>query len=186
MTMAALNRMLVRLSRKPWNVKIHEAYRNGSGVVIYLARYLRGGPLARSRLVSEQAGQVVFRYRLGTDRGGDGKRQGTMSLPVDTFLGRWLEHVPPYRFQTVRGYGLYSGNQHARLAEAHLALKSRVQILEDPADAPWQQICESAGLGKACRCPKCGKQLVAHHEFKPGRSPPQIRFESLGMPARCT
>ena len=70
--------MLSRLTAKPWNVKIYDAYRHGRGVATYLARYLRGGPIKASRLIEEQEGEVVFRYRLGTDAGGDGKRQGVM------------------------------------------------------------------------------------------------------------
>jgi hypothetical protein len=183
LTSASLDRLLVRLSRKPWNVKIHEAYQHGAGVVIYLARYLKGGPIAASRLVADRDGQVTFRYRLGTHQGGDGKCQGTMSLPADTFLSRWLEHVPPHRFQTVRGYGLYSGNQHSRLADARKALGGESCLEEDTDDPSWQQLCELAGMDKACRCPQCGRMLVAHHEFKPGRSPPQAAAWLTGKTA---
>lgn len=34
-----------RLGRVPWNVKIFDRYEHGRGVVRYLARYLRGGPI---------------------------------------------------------------------------------------------------------------------------------------------
>ncbi len=96
---------------------------------------------------------------------------------LDKFLGRWLEHVPPHRFQTVRGYGHYCGNQHSRLAEAHLVLGADSQVLEKRTNSSWQQLCESAGMGKACRCPTCGRKLISHHEFKSGRSPPLMAFD---------
>src|SRR5437879_11550072 len=35
-----------------WNVRIMERYRHGAGVVKYLARYLRGGPLKNGHLVA--------------------------------------------------------------------------------------------------------------------------------------
>ena len=35
-----------------WNVRIMERYRHGAGVVTYLARYLRGGPIKNARLVA--------------------------------------------------------------------------------------------------------------------------------------
>src|SRR5215472_10053203 len=39
-------------TKTKWNVRIMERYRHGAGVVTYLARYLRGGPLTNGRLVA--------------------------------------------------------------------------------------------------------------------------------------
>lgn len=159
-----------------WNVKIHDAYRDGQSVTTYLARYIKGGPMGNSRLISEQDGDVKFRYRLSALEGGDGKRQGVMQLPVRTFLARWFEHVPPRRFQCVRGYGLYCGNQHSQLAVAREAL-GEPALPSDAAGPPsWQQVCEAAGMDSACRCPKCGAILISHHSFQPGRGPPAAAF----------
>jgi hypothetical protein len=165
---------LAKLSSKPWNVKIFDAYRDGSGVATYLARYIKGGPIGKSRLLGIRDGKVVFRYRIGTQDGGDGKRQGVMGVPIDQFLGRWLLHVPPRRFQTVRGYGLYSGNQHSRIDEARCALGVAPPESEEPLS--WQEWCESAGMLDACTCPVCGKRLISHHEFAAGRGPPSEAF----------
>ncbi|MCA9135529.1 MAG: transposase [Planctomycetales bacterium] len=171
-----LAKLMAKLGGKPWNVKIFDAYRHGNGVATYLARYIKGGPIGQSRLLSVREGKVIFRYRIGTQSGGDGKRQGVTELPIDTFLGRWLQHVPPRRFQTVRGYGLYSGNQHSRLAEARAVL-GVVSDGNDPSDPessqPW---CESSELDASRCCPLCGKQLVSHHEFAWGRDPPVSAF----------
>ena len=46
-----------------WNVRIMERYRHGAGVVTYLARYLRGGPLKNARLVAWDGADVTFTYR---------------------------------------------------------------------------------------------------------------------------
>ncbi|QDS93556.1 Putative transposase [Roseimaritima multifibrata] len=177
MTGDAFERLLRELTAVPWNVKVFDAYRNGVSVATYLARYIKGGPIGNSRLLSLKNGRVVFRYRLPHRRGGDGKRQAKMDLPVDTFIGRWLQHVPPRRFQTVRGYGLYCGNQHSRWECAAETLGVRVDVnagddlsVEEIRD--WQDWCEAAGMSDVCRCPKCNKRLVSHHEFASGRGPP--------------
>src|ERR671931_177147 len=47
-----------------WNVRIMERYRHGAGVVTYLARYLRGGPLKKARLVAWVGDRVTFTYRV--------------------------------------------------------------------------------------------------------------------------
>ena len=46
-----------------WNVRIMERYRHGAGVVTYLARYLRGGPIKNARLVAWDGERVTFSYR---------------------------------------------------------------------------------------------------------------------------
>jgi hypothetical protein len=47
-----MDSMLNKLGRAKWNVHIRERYAYGQGVLIYWARYLRGGPLANGRLLS--------------------------------------------------------------------------------------------------------------------------------------
>ncbi len=173
MTPASLETLLIRLTRTPWNVKILERYDSGAGVATYLAAYLKGGPLGNSRLLKIENGRIYFRYRLGSHEGGDGKRRGVANLPVDVFIGRLLEHVPPRRYQAVRGYGLYCGNQHSRLAAARVALGVPEAAAEgDGEPLNWQQWCEQAGLVESCRCPKCGATLISHGYFEPGRDPP--------------
>ncbi|WP_422662600.1 MULTISPECIES: IS91 family transposase [Rhodopirellula] len=178
-TINQLYALLYRLSGA-WNVKVFDAYEGGASVVTYLARYLRGGPIGNSRLLQERDGRVVFRYRLSELEGGDGKRQGVTSLPTDTFLMRWLEHVPPRRYQCVRGFGLYSGNQHSDLVQAHQVLGSGYDGSVQEAKT-WQELCDAAGMDEACRCPACGSLLVSHHSFQPGRSPPSSAFVTRNL-----
>jgi len=60
--------VLNRVGRMTWNVKILDCYAHGQGVVTYLARYLKGGPLSNGRLVDCRNGMVRFRYRDNGDR----------------------------------------------------------------------------------------------------------------------
>jgi putative transposase len=46
-----------------WNVHIRERYAHGVGVVTYLARYLRGGPIKNARLVAWDGARVTFTWR---------------------------------------------------------------------------------------------------------------------------
>ena len=173
MTLQGFEALLRKLTKIDWNVKILNRYDSGAGVATYLARYLKGGPIGNSRLLSLEDGRVTFRYRIGTHEGGDGKEQGVTSLDVNTFIRRLLEHVPPRRFQAVRGYGLYSGNQHSRIEQAREALgMPAAQPDQAPEMKSWQEICEESGYGETCRCPQCGARLISHSEFKAGRGPP--------------
>jgi hypothetical protein len=176
MDRAGFDRFLSGLNRTPWNVKIHDLYDHGQGVTTYLARYIKGGPMSNSRLLDVVGRNVRFRYRLSKFEGGDGQRTGELEMPVSGFIGLWLAHVPPHRFQVVRGYGLYSGNQHSQLSAARTALGTvHDSRSEEPAKS-WQERCEQAGLTEVCRCPKCGSRLITHHPFKSGHDPPLQAF----------
>lgn len=171
-TEARLRGLLNKIGRMVWNVKILERYDHGSGVATYLANYLKGGPIGNSRLLSQRAGRVYFRYRVSSQVRSEQNQQSVMNLAVDDFLTRLLEHVPPRRFQTVRGYGLYCGNQHSRLGEAHQALgsdppKSEVSVLS------VEEFLAAAGQADAGRCPTCGATMVSHSPFERGRPPPR-------------
>jgi Putative transposase len=79
-----------------WHVKILERYEHGRGVVTYLARYLKGGPINHGRLVDCRNGVVRFRYRDNRDKDpeeGRGRRK-ILPLSADQFLSRLLEHAP--------------------------------------------------------------------------------------------
>jgi len=171
-TEARLRGLLNKIGRMVWNVKILERYDHGSGVATYLAHYLKGGPIGNSRLLSERKGRVYFRYRVSAGEGTDRNLQSVMNLSVDDFLARLLEHVPPRRFQTVRGYGLYSGNQHSRLGAAHEALGSEPPA-SDVSVLSVEEFLEAAGQADAGNCPACGKLLVSHSHFERGRPPPR-------------
>lgn len=176
-TTAQLRGLLNRLGRTIWNVKLLDRYEHGRGVATYLAHYLKGGPIGNQRLVAERDEHVLLRCRKRATAGRPGQGQRIVRLPSTEFLRRYLEHVPERGFQTVRGYGLYCGNQHSRLPEAHEALGSQPP---DPESEPlsWQEYCAAAGDTGAGKCPKCGATLISHSHFQYGREPPLAKLDS--------
>ncbi len=94
--------LLNKLGRKKWNVCVRERYSHGRGVVTYLARYLKGGPISNQRVLCADEAGVRFRYR--DHRDGKAKE---MTLGVEEFIQRVLWHVPEKGMQVVRHYGLY-------------------------------------------------------------------------------
>ena len=166
---------LNRLGRLPWNVKLLERYDHGHGVATYLANYLKGGPIGNHRILSASEDEVVFRYRQPTHEHGQAAQQGTVRLHPVEFIARILEHVPPRRLQTVRGYGLYSGNQHSRLPEAHRALGCELSAAEPPLS--WEAFLKSLGHEPVCKCPICGAELITIHSTACVRGPPVVFSE---------
>jgi len=56
-----VDNLLNKLGRAKWHVHIRERYPHGQGVLLYVARYVRGGPLSNQRLLACDGQHVVFR-----------------------------------------------------------------------------------------------------------------------------
>jgi hypothetical protein len=157
-----------------WHVHIMERYAHGAGVVTYLARYLRGGPIKNARLVTWDGERVTFTYRASAEGAlaSMAPRQ-RMTLPIGDFLQRWLLHVPAPQSRVVRFYGLYH-HTHAE-ALGHC----RAQVGQPPVGIPvaldWQTACAQRGDRHPERCPTCGQRLVCTGVIPRGGAPPPIR-----------
>jgi hypothetical protein len=151
--------VLVRAARKKWNICIAERYRHGRGVVKYLARYVRGGPIKDHRLLSFDGQRVTVRYGNQRDLDGHEKpRQAELTLTVDEFLRRWSAHVPLPGVHTVRAWGVYASTQRRKLEECRDQLPAEDTLTDKPQrtaaeppqdrDHPWEQ------------CPVCRQTMI--------------------------
>jgi Putative transposase/Transposase zinc-binding domain len=168
-----LNR-LGHAQKTPWNVHIRERYRHGAGVVTYLARYLRGGPIKNARLVAYDGDCVTFTYRTRQEEADAGPAAPQrMTLSVADFLQRWLLHVPVPQTRVVRSYGLY----HPTQAKALLVCRTALGQLpvEAPVPLTWQTVCAPRGEAHPERCPTCGQLLVCTGVIPRGGAPPLVR-----------
>ena len=168
---AQVKSLLNKLGRKVWNVKIQDRYEHGRGVLTYLARYLRGGPISNKRILSCRDGRVTFRVRDYRDLDDGGRpRTKPITLPIDEFIKRLLEHVPLPGMQTVRGYGLYANNKAEELALC------RELLGQPPAEPPEALTAEQALLRLPKReletCPKCGRPATLISLLPNTRDPP--------------
>lgn len=91
------------LYRKDFNVQVGDVYEHGHGVALYLARYVKGGPLPKDRPLILDGSTVRFTYTDHRDH-----RTKWMSLPVQQFIDRILWHAPPKGQHLTRHAGLYS------------------------------------------------------------------------------
>ena len=155
--------LLNKLGRKKWNVLVCPRYAHGEGVVRYLARYIRGGPLKPTQIVSSDTQTVVFRYRQHSSDN-DADTQRIMQLAVGAFLDRYLEHTPEPRQHQVRRYGLLASGRAFALAQARELLTplsvEPTSIVTAQTPMTWQtylkRLCPDTTLGI---CPQCGKPL---------------------------
>src|SRR5262249_4554563 len=156
-----------------WHVRIMERYAHGAGVVTYLARYLRGGPLKNARLVAYDGDRVTFTYRARQEEADAGAASPPrMTLPVAAVPQGGLLHVPVPQTRTVRCYGLYHATQTAALALGRTALGQPPVVV--PVGLDWQTVCAQRGDAHPERCPTCGQRLVCTGGIPPGGAPPPL------------
>jgi hypothetical protein len=171
-----LRNLLHRLghpTKTKWNVRIMERYRHGAGVVTYLARYLRGGPIKNARLVAYDGDRVTLTYSARQEEAEVGSASlQRLTLPVADFLQRWLLHVPVPQTRVVRAYGLYHPTHAAALAVCRTALGQAP--MEVPVCLDWQTLCAQRGEAHPERCPTCGQRLVCTGVIPRGGAPPRL------------
>lgn len=109
MNAAAFWRLYREAYQKTWSVRIEERYDHGKGLMLYLARYLKGGPLNPAQIKYCDADQAVLYYKDHRDQ-----RIKPLRLRTQELLRRLLLHVPVTGAHTVRHYGLYASSAKAK------------------------------------------------------------------------
>jgi hypothetical protein len=92
-----------------WTVHV-KAIGRGEHAALYLSRYVHRVALTNHRIERFNTGRVTFRYSHA--RTGETRR---LTLPVNVFIARFLQHVLPKGFTKVRSYGLLSPTRRAEL-----------------------------------------------------------------------
>lgn len=130
-------------------------------VLKYLTRYLTGGPIADSRIVSADDQQVTFLAREGTTPGG-AARQVPMTLSRVEFTRRWCLHILPKGYTKTRRYGGWSNlrrdvylEQCCQLLDASDASLSAGATEFAPFQFEEDSVSDAGEL-----CSKCGHQMI--------------------------
>lgn len=129
--------------KKHWCVKIEDKYAHGKGVMVYLSRYMRGGPVHPKQLVQIDDDQIGMRYKDHRD-----KRIKLLNLKPDEFIRRLLLHVPEQGQHMVRHYGLYGGAAKAKRNACREQIGGLMEKLKPKDDIPEHQ--ETALLCRSC------------------------------------
>ena len=135
---------------------------SGASALKYLAPYIFRIALSNNRIEQVANDAITFRYTEG--KTGAQKRA---TLPVDTFIRRFLAHVLPKGFVKVRCYGLLHPSKRPLLAEVRsiLALGQAARPQLRAAAAPEPLV----AVPDVCRCPSCGQPMQLIQTLPPKR-----------------
>jgi len=148
------------LRRVEWVVFSKPPCAGAEVVLKYLARYTYRVACSNSRLVGASDEEVTFSWKDYRHSG----RERLMTLSLDEFARRFLQHVLPKGFVRIRHYGLLANrSREEKLEQARRLLNVEVQA---------RPIASSAGGdGEPRRCGVCGQgvmEVVAGLPRQPG------------------
>ena len=118
----------------------------------YLARYTHRVAISNERILNVTDQQVSFRYRDYADA----SKIKAMTLDIEEFARRFLQHVLPAGFRKIRYCGIFANRtQSVALAACRKALK-----VKQPAPTlklDWKEkLYQLTGVDPT-RCPRCEK-----------------------------
>ena len=155
---------------KPWVVDCR-AVGSGAAALKYLAPYIFRVALSNNRLERVVNDQVTFRYRVG-----ESKQTKRCTLPVEAFIGRFLQHVLPKGFVKVRYFGLFSPSNRAVLAEVRALGGMAVSEQTGASTEVRGTVVADAQQEQGVRCLVCGAGMEVTLVLVPAsRSPPGSR-----------
>jgi hypothetical protein len=128
-------------------------------VARYVAKYVVSPPIAVRRIDRYDGEQVTYHYRSHrTDR------MEYETVPVDTFIGRMVQHTMPKGFKRIRYYGVQATKTFAKvkeviqaaLAKVEEVVKGAVQIV---ARLTYRQRYEQSTGRDPLSCPHCRSEM---------------------------
>ena len=128
---------------RPWRTKMMHVG-SGENVLLYLSRYVFRVAISNKRILAYDGARVTFKAK-----------QETVTLGVEEFIRRFLQHVLPKGFVKVRYYGLWASACRPKLEKARRILKDHhAAIGKKPPRTPSTETVPRP----TPRCPKCGCQ----------------------------
>ncbi len=170
-----------RVWRRRWTVHVQQIG-TGAQAALYLSRYVYRVALTNPRLQRFAQGRVTFRYTHARTH-----ESRAVTLPVDRFLTRFLQHTLPRGLTKIRWYGLLSPGRRGALERARALLTrqaparppiTRPATLEPSTSASSASTTTVSPLRstRPLHCPVCrrGRCVLVRRDWRdgPARAPP--------------
>ena len=175
-------RFLKPLRKSEWVVYAKQPFGGPEAVLAYLARYTHRIAISNRRLIKADETGVTFKWKDYRVEGPD--RYKTMTLSIDAFIRRFLNHVLPRRFHRIRHYGLLAnGNRAANVARARVLLGVPATVSDDDSGTDNT---EDKDHGEVAHtpCPSCGGRMIIIETFERGCTPKHRPSPSAHAPPR--
>ncbi len=159
--------LLNKLGRERWHVQIENPYPYASGVLRYVGRYIRRGPLSERRILAYDGQRLTIGYTHP-----ERQSQPTFTIDARAFILRLLSHVPEKGTHCARVYGLYHNACREKLNQARLLLGQRAYDPEVDVPDTHELMHRMFPDFTGDICPKCHTRLITVQIIRSNRSPP--------------
>jgi hypothetical protein len=149
------------------NVQKGQVPSASQSVARYVAKYVVSPPIAVRRIDHYDGKRVTYHYRSHrTDR------MEHETVPVDTFIGRMVQHTLPKGFKRIRYYGVQATKTFARvkvliqaaLAKVEGVIKGAIKII---ARLTYRQRYTQSTGRDPFRCPHCREEMEVWRIWHP-------------------
>jgi hypothetical protein len=170
----AFKEMVDKLYNTKWVIYLKESIATPDTIIKYLSSYINRIAISDKRIVDIRDGNVTFRY-IDRKDGGIGKLQ---TIPVTTFISRFLLHALPSGFVRIRYYGFLAnrnrtenmarcraavtGNQETSVEEEDIVSEIELNIEELTITFPVCPHCRSTRLLLTREIPKRENEKYAY------------------------
>ena len=145
----AFSRQLKQARKLNWNVYAKPPFNGPEAVIRHLSRYTHRVAISDARILSFDGDTVTFRCRKPVSKATAKPSYGTITLPVDDFLRRFLLHCIPKRFHRIRHVGILANGCRDKTLQA--LPQARRETQHDAGTAPEQEPPVATPA-----CPICG------------------------------
>lgn len=174
MAQVAFKGMVDKLYNTKWVVYLKESITEPGRIIKYLASYINRIAISDKRILDIKDGNVTFRY-IDRKAGGFGK---ILTIPVTTFISRFLLHAVPSGFVRIRYYGFLAnrnrtenmarcraavtGNQETAVEDEGTVSEMELNIVELTITFPVCPHCRSTRLRLTKEIPKRQNEITRH------------------------
>ena len=120
---------------------------------------MKAAPIHENRLTEIKDGTVGFCWGSYDSATGKRERREVEILTLQEFFQRYLQHVPPTRYQSVRHYGLYAGAQKKKHDRCVELLADYIPVTSEH-DNSTEPVVDNEVWIANHSCPVCNKALI--------------------------
>ena len=148
-----LQHLLHILYKKKWNLYAKAPCAGPLQVIEYLGRYTNKVAISNYRILDNQNGNVLFKYKDYAD----GNTTKLMTLKGQEFVRRFEQHILPKRFTKIRNYG-YLSNRERTMRMGKITVAMDIPPHPPKVKTPWTvRLFEKFGI-KHTTCSHCKKK----------------------------
>lgn len=123
----SVNLLIRNIFKKQWVVYAKKAGKTVDRALEYLARYTNRVAISNDRITNVSQGKVSFRYKDPRT----GKYNRVMTLEVNEFIRRFMQHILPSGFYKIRYFGILAAVNSSDKKEQSFALISESRHISE-------------------------------------------------------